>query len=165
MNEGLQVIMVSAFYRDDKPGGIAAGMRFDAPDQGVDFCRMLEDGLREYDSLTLDEVLSELTRLAPSRHELTSDETAHVVMCIYWMRERGYIQPDEYNGPIFACITGDTVACCERNPVTFDVATKVVSDEAVDVTAVVRASKAPMLDRGLTASLRAIIEHARRRTT
>lgn len=143
MNEGLQVIMVSAFYRDDHPDGISAGMRFDGPDQGVEFCRHLEKCLPEYDMLTLEEVIAELRRLAPRRHELTQDEVDHVVMCIYWMRERGHIRPDEYNGPLFACVTSDTIVSCERNPVTFDVATKAVSDEAVDVTDVVKASKAP----------------------
>ena len=36
MNEGLRVLMASAFYKDNEPGGIAAGFQFNG-DDGVEF--------------------------------------------------------------------------------------------------------------------------------
>lgn len=163
MNEGLQVLMVSAFWRDNEPDGISAGMRFDAPTNGVEFCTDLEKTLPLYDKLGLQHVRAELVRLAPHRHELDMRDVMHVVACIYWMQERGHIKPDEYNGALFACSHEGTLASCERNPVTIDVAAEIKGKSAVDVTDIFRASKGgPLLDRGLTAAVRAVVDHKRR---
>src|SRR5208337_5012492 len=93
MNEGLQVIMTSAFYRDGEPGGIAAGMKF-APEEGVKFCNELEESLLEYDKFTFVQLQSELARLAPRRHDLRPSEACHVIACIYCMQVRNDIRSD-----------------------------------------------------------------------
>lgn len=162
VNEGLQVIMVSAFYRDGEPGGIATGAQF-PNGGGVDLCVHLEEGLPVYDNLSVAEVLVDLAHLSPKRHELNHEESLHVTMCIYWLQERGYIQPDEFNGTQFVCVIDDTIVTSERNPVTIDIRAKLRSDAAIDVSDIVNASQAPGYDRGLVASLRAVSDHARKR--
>ena len=64
MNEGLEVVLVSAYYKNDKPGGIGISLTFDAPESGVNFCKGLKECLVEYDKLTVDEVLEGLAVLA-----------------------------------------------------------------------------------------------------
>ncbi len=163
MNRGLQILMVSAFWRDNEPDGISAGMKFDSPEGGVEFCTDLEKTLPLYDKLGLQHVRAELVRLAPHRHELDMRDVMHVVACIYWMQERGHIKPDEYNGTMFGCTLAGTIVSIEQNPVTVDVATALKSKSAVDVTDIFRASKGgPLLDRGLTAAVRAVVDHKRR---
>ena len=160
MNEGLQVIMTSAFYRDGEPGGIAAGMKF-APEEGVKFCNELEESLLEYDKFTFVQLQSELARLAPRRHDLRPSEACHVIACIYCMQVRNDIRSDEYNGTIFACVLGKTLINCERNPVTLDLTKEMTSKSAVDITVIVKASHLP-LDDGATAAIRTVVDHARR---
>jgi hypothetical protein len=80
-----------------------------------------------------------------------------------WLQERGYIQPDEFNGTQFVCVIDDTIVTSERNPVTIDIRAKLRSDAAIDVSDIVNASQAPGYDRGLVASLRAVSDHARKR--
>jgi hypothetical protein len=155
----LRVLMVSAFWRDDEPGGIAAGMQF--PDEdGETFCQQLEDFLPEYDKLTLEEVQSELRRLSPRRLQLSRAEISHVIACVHWMQRRRHLTPDEYNGTMFAGVMDDgTIVSSEKNPITIDIATEMKSDNAVDVTDIFKASKLP--DAGLKSSLRAVVDHAR----
>jgi hypothetical protein len=159
VNEGLQVLVVSAFYRDNEPGGISTGCQFSTPDQGVDFCLHLEEGLPVYDKLSVADVRAELTRFAPRRHELDHKESLHVTMCIHWLQARGHLKPDEFNGTQFSCVIDGTIVTCERNPVTFDVRRKLQSDAAIDVTDIVHASVPG--DRGLVDSLRVVLDHAR----
>ena len=153
--------MVSGFWRDNEPGGIAAGMQFRENDDGVVFCQHLEACLPEYDKLTLEEVEGELRRLSPRRHQLSHAEVAHVIACVHWMQQRGHLKADEYNGTLFAGVMGGTVVSSEKNPITIDIATEMKSDNAVDVTDIVKASK--LSDAGLKSSLRAVVDHARER--
>jgi hypothetical protein len=145
MNPGLRILMVSGFWHDDEPGGIATGMQFPDGD-GETFCQQLEDCLPEYDKLTLEEVQNELRRLSPHRLQLSRAEISHVIACVHWMQRRRHLMPDEYNGTMFAGVMDDgTIVSSEKNPITIDLAT------------------AEMPDAGLKASLRAVVDHARER--
>jgi hypothetical protein len=153
------VLMVSGFWRDDEPGGIAAGMQFKDRDEGLDLCRVLEASLATYDELTLQEVQSELRRLSPRRNELSSIEVMHVIMCVHWMQRRGHLKPDEFNGTLFAGTLEGNVFSTETNPVLMNLSSEMVGDNAVDMTEIIKASKLP--DRGLVAAVRAVLDHKR----
>lgn len=160
-NEGLRVLAACAFYRDDHPDGISAGIGFEG-DDGLDFCRELERKMPKYDRSARARVLAELTRLAPKRLELSSQEMAHVIACIYWLQLRDHLRADEYNGPIFDCMYRGTLVRCEHNPIVIDLDRAIVSPNAVDVTDIIRASTSPLLDRGAVEAIRVATDHARR---
>lgn len=160
MNEGLKVLMVHAYFRDDQPGGIATGMMFDG-DDGIDFCRKMEGHLFEYDTHTLDDVVANLARRSPRRHVLTQREVRHVIMCVHWMQVRRHLVADEYNGTMFVCEYQGTIIPSEINPVTLDMSKVMTSKAAVDVTDILVAGQTT-LDGGAEA-LRATMDHTRGR--
>lgn len=162
MNEGLQVIQVSAFYCNDRPAGIGVGvvLQFDKPGKGVEFCQRMEALLPAFND-SPDHHRENLARIAVDRDITTPDlQTAiRAIMCVHWLQHHGHLVPDEYNGTTFACTYKGMLINCERNPVTMDL------DEAiptgVDVTEIFQASN--RLDPGLIPSIRTVVEHARRR--
>jgi hypothetical protein len=162
MNEGLQVIMASAFYRDGEPGGIAVGMKFDSSCNGVAFCEQLEACLPEYDNIGLHLVERQIRHLAPRREgQLDAAEVMHVIACVHWLQTRGHLASDEYNGTIFACVYRGALVNCECNPVTLNLDSELAGKNAVDVTSIVKASHL-VLDAGATDAIRTVVDHARR---
>lgn len=161
MTKNLQVKMISAYYQNDKPGGLGVTLAFDHADIGVDFCRVMVPALAEYDKLGLDRVRSELARIAEIRRvrEPNRADTAHTIMCVYWMQEREHLVADEYNGTLFACTfdgpAGSTLAFSDLNPVTVDLA----AEANVDLTRIIKASHP--LDAGLPKTVRTVVDHAR----
>jgi len=162
VNEGLQVLTVGAFYRDDEPGGIATGIQF-GTDEGAAFCAMLESLLPAYDARAniLQLVQDDLARLSARRERLSPAESAHVIMCIYWLQTRGHLVAGEYNGTMFVCLFNGAMLQVERNPVTMDLAVEMVGKNAVDVTDIIQASNP--LDGGAVEAVKVVVEHARRR--
>lgn len=161
MNEGLVVRMVSAFYRDNEPGGIATGMQFHG-DDGVEFCKLLVEALPRIDAeTTVDIACRALTYLSPRRHQLKPVEVADVISVVNWLQVRGHLVADEYNGTIFVCEFEGALVSCETNPVTIDLAKERTGEDAVDVTDILRAARGT-LDGGKSA-VRAAADHTRGR--
>jgi len=164
MNEGLRVLMVSAYYKNDQPGGLGVTLKFpvDVPEgmSGVAFCRGLEACLPEYDKLTVGEVLEGLRALGEARLD-RREAAAEAIMGVHWLQVRRHLAVDEYNGTLFNCIFQNTLINSETNPVTVDLAAAMKSGDPIDVTDVVTASKHPGLDPGLAPSIRAVVDHAR----
>lgn len=163
----LEVLAVSAYYKNDKPGGIGVGLNF-VGREGIDFCHELEANLGVYDRLLpLERVLQIVDKFSRDRPDFSdrsslairSGAVMDIVGSIYWLQERGHLAPDEYNGLAFGCFRDGALVVSEVNPVTIDDA--MTGLVAVDVTDIFRASKAPALDQGLFASLRAVADHAR----
>jgi hypothetical protein len=161
MNEGLQVVMVSAYYKNDKPGGIGVSLTFDVPGSGAAFCQGMEECLTEYDKLSVEELLDGLAKLSVNRPD-SQFAAAEAIMGVYWLQERGHLESDEYNGTMFNCMFRGTLVNSEKNPVTLDLASEMASKNAINITDIIKASKVPGLDHGLTASIRAVIDHARK---
>ena len=161
MNEGLEVVMVSAYYKNDKPGGIGVSLTFDVPESGVNFCLGMEECLTEYDRLSVEEVLAGLSQLSKTRPE-TRFAAAEAIMGVYWLQARGHIASDEYNGTMFNCMFRGSLINSEKNPVALDLVAEMASKNAVNITDIIKASKVPGLDPGLTASIRTVIDHARK---
>ena len=161
MNDGMRVLMVSAFYRDNEPGGIATGIEFRDGADGVEYCRRLAENMPLGDVAPVAGTLGFLAALSPRRHELSPVE-AHAVICaINWLQCRRHLVADEYNGTMFVVEFDGALIQCERNPVTIDLAKECTGENAVDVTDILHAARGT-LDGG-EAAVRAAADHVRGR--
>jgi len=158
---GVEVLNVSAWWRNDKPGGIGVGIEFASnPGKGVAFCRVLESQLPVYDrQITVEEVLDQLSATARRRDQLTDLETMVIITNIYWLQERGRLRSDEFNGVVFTWTTKGTgqLAIGEQNPLFID--THKAVSAGIDVTEIVRAGGRLSDPHG--AAFRAVLDHAR----
>ena len=161
MTKDLQVLTVNAYYKNDLPGGIATSLHF-VSDHGVNFCRGLEECLDAYDELTPEEVFDGLRKLAETKPD-THKAVTEAIMGIHWLQTRHHLVTDEYNGTLFCCIYRGALVNIEMNPVVVDLDAALASKNVVDVTDIVRASKAPGIDRGMAAAIRTTVDHARKR--
>jgi hypothetical protein len=155
----LEVLRVSAHFRNDKPDGLGVALDFN-DSGGVAFCLALEYGLAVYDrqQTTPEQILATLGKFARERPE-SHDAAAEVVMGVHWLQVRGHLAVDEYNGTLFCCVRGGNLLVVEDNPVAVDL--DAATRSAVDLTDVVMASRVPALDPGLPSAIRAVVEHAR----
>jgi hypothetical protein len=121
------------------------------------------DGLRVYDAFGLEGVLASLAQLATTRPE-TREAATSAILGIHWLQSRQHLAAiDEYNGTVFHCVHRGNLVFCEMNPVLVDLDVAMAGRSAVDVTSIIKASKAPAIDRGMAASIRTAVDHARDR--
>ena len=152
----LKVLNVSAFFANDRPGGIGLVLNLgEGPDRGVKVCRILESQLDVYDThgVTPDFLIGQLREWA-DRGGMSDEEKIIAITSIYWLQERGHLTKDEYNGVIFAWTVGAVFMTGEQSPLLLDLS-KAVRD-GIDVTEIVKAG--PLADMG---AFRAVTDYAR----
>lgn len=135
---------VSAFWANDRPGGLGMGIPFEDPEVGVEFCRTLERALATYDAHTEvapDFYLDQLRDFGSRSGRLTDEEKVTAITHIYCLQERGHLTEDEYNGVLFAWTVEGTprsLMTSEQNPVTIDHVA--AARNGIDVTEVAEAT-------------------------
>jgi hypothetical protein len=159
------VNQVSAFWENDRPGGLGMSIPFEDPKVGLKVCRVLHGALATYDAhpeVAPDFYITQLRDFGSRAGALTDDEMMIAITNIYWLQERGYLAADEYNGVIFAWTVEAGGACSlmmgEQNPVAIDLVA--ATRNGIDVTEVVKAT-AKAGPFGSTAAFSTVLDYAR----
>jgi len=161
MTDDLVVHGAAAFWRDNEPGGVSVQIDLKSPERGLRFCHQLVASLRVLDETPLEAHLTKLRAYSPRRERLSVEEGCDIIAIVNWLQVRGHLVSDEYNGTMFFCTVDGDVVMSEANPVTIDVRERMKGPAMVDVTDIVRASKALTIDEGAKAALRVAQQHAR----
>jgi hypothetical protein len=150
------IVRISAFWRNDRPGGLGVGIDFhDDPMGGEEYSRHLSRTLDTWDkNAAPGDIVDQLRELANLETELSDRETFIAIADIYWLQERGHLETDEFNGVLWNWIADDTrtLVGSEQNPITLDPNTAIAT--GIDVTEIARAP-------GSEQALRTIMDHAR----
>jgi len=142
----VRIVAVSAFWRNDKPGGLGLTKEFDGENDGAEFAQVLLDSLPQWDAHAT--ALDNLEQLVEITRAGERDQRAAItaLLNINWLVERGHLMADEYNGLQWALAQEDrgVVAITEKNPLTIT-HVEGTFDEAVDVSVEVRAQSTAAL--------------------
>ena len=110
MREMGNITMIGAFWKNDKPFGVGVVLNNDHKpliDYIIGHFQSLSD---EYDAFcnTIGEeamaakLFDQLAAFGSCGDELPPDLVEIVIQNIYWLEQHGFIQPDEFNGVLFA---------------------------------------------------------------
>jgi hypothetical protein len=139
------VNQVSAFWANDRPGGLGFAIPFEDPKVGLKVCRVLHSALATYDAhpeVAPNFYLAQLCDFGSRAGGLTDEEMMIAITNIYWLQERGYLAADEYNGVIFAWTVEEgrrrTLMMGEQNPLVIDHVG--ATRNGIDVTEAVKAT-------------------------
>lgn len=104
----LPVTSISAFWKNDVPGGIGLTFRFGDRENGNRMLAGLEATLADYDrNATPEAIVAQLEAWGGT--SLSMEQKYVAVANVYWLERRGHLKSDDFNGVL---VVRDSSAGC-----------------------------------------------------